>query len=304
MVRNLPPLSALEMFEAAARRLSFKRAAEDLGVTPSAVSHAVQGLEVRLGLRLFHRDQHGLRLSAAGGAYLPQVSAALAALAQATDQATGRRPGGAVSITVAPTFASHWLVPRLARFAARRPDIAIALDTSRQVVDLARDGIDLAIRLSEARTTRGRWTRLMGETLVPVCAPALAMSFGETGWPDLLRRAPLLHVTTTSADWDAYLAATGTPRERLGAGLRVDSIQMAFEAAARGLGIALGRHPLVDHHLAEGRLMALPAPRVPAPTAYWLVDGGAAAERPAARSFRIWLVAEARAAASALPGRR
>lgn len=295
MAYKLPPLNTLRMFEAAGRRASFKRAAEELNVTPSAVSHGVATLEGWLGVKLFHRDPHGLRLSPAGHDYLPQVTDALARLSQATDRLAAKKPTGKISVSVAPTFAARWLVPRLPGFVVKRPDVSITVDTSREQRDLSLDGIDLAIRLSRERGKRGRWTRLVREEWVPVCAPKLLSRLGEGSWSDLVSRTTLLHVTTVTDDWAAYFAASGAPSPSFAAGVRLDTIQMAIEAATQGLGIALGRLPLIDQDLRERRLVMLDAPHILGCASYWLVGSSEQFERPDVRSFRNWLVKELRA---------
>ena len=292
MAFNLPPLNTLRLFEAAGRHASFKLAAEELHLTPSAVSHGIQKLEDWLGATLFERGTRGLSLTAAGEAYLPQIAEALGMLAQATDVVQGRKPTGALSVSVAPTFAKRWLLPRLARFTERHPDIRVTIDTSKRPVEFPLDGMDLAIRMSAEARAAGTWIELLREELVPVCAPALLAKLGAGSLEELLARAPLIHVTTTAEDWAAWLRATGHAGLSVEGGIRVDRVQVALEAAAQGLGIALGRRPLVDADLDAGRLVMLPAPVVEGATRYWLVGGDETFERPEIRKFRKWLLEE------------
>ncbi|MGE0748030.1 MAG: LysR substrate-binding domain-containing protein [Rhodospirillales bacterium] len=291
MAYKLPPLSALRLFEAAGRHLSFKAAAAELNLTPSAVSHGIQTLEDWLGAPLFHRGARGLALTPAGAAYLPEVAAALARLAQATAAVPGRKATGVLSISVAPTFASRWLVPRLAGFTALYPDIAVTIDTERRQVELPVAGCDLAIRIGAGRRGAGTWARLVRESLMPVCAPGAMERHG----PALLDGGllPLIHVTTVSEEWAAWYARAGRAPPALDGGLRFDTVHLALEAAAQGLGIALGRVPLVDGDLDGGRLVAL-GPAVPGSLSYWLVGAEAAFERPEIRLFRRWLLDAAR----------
>ncbi|TCT02902.1 transcriptional regulator GcvA [Aquabacter spiritensis] len=287
MTYRLPPLNALRLFEAAGRHLSFKQAADELHVTPSAVSHAIQGLEAWLGVELFRRGPRSLALTEAGEAYLPTVRSALAQLAAASARLPGRAPRRLV-VSVAPTFGLRWLIPRLARFQAGHPDIEITLDTSRRRVDLARDGIDAAIRMG-----RGDWPDvaqdlLVSETLVPVCAPSLAP---QIAGPGDLAGAPLLHVVNVAEDWAAWAVGAGLTPDRLdlNRGQKFDNIHIALEVAARGGGIAVGRLPLMQDDIAAGRLVGVAGPPVPAVTGYWLVTERESRQRPEIAAFRTWL---------------
>ena len=177
MAFRLPPLSSLRVFEAAARHNSFRKAAEELNLTASAVSHGIQTLENWLGVELFHRQSRGLRLTGAGEAYAPFVNQALNILAKATEQVPGRKASGTLSLSSAPTFASKILLPRLEKFAAQFPDIRVSIDTSQRLVDLTLDDFDIAIRFStSAKKPAPNWTLLVVETLVPVCSPGLKKS--------------------------------------------------------------------------------------------------------------------------------
>src|SRR5579863_292157 len=178
MAFRLPPLSSLRVFEAAARHNSFRKAAEELNLTASAVSHGIQTLESWLGVELFHRESRGLRLTGAGEIYAPLVNQPLSVLAKATEQIPGRKATGTLSVSSAPTFANKILLPRLEKFAAQFPDIRVTIDTSLRVVDLTLDEFDLAIRFSITRTPPPNWTLLVAETLVPVCSPKLKTQFG------------------------------------------------------------------------------------------------------------------------------
>lgn len=289
---RLPPLKTLRFFEAAARHLSFKRASEELHVTPSAVSHGLQALESWLRVRLFRRGPQGLSLTAAGRAYFPHVRSALAGLAEATERLPGRKARGTLSVSVAPTFASHWLVPRLPRFAAHHPDIVLNINTAQRQVNFPQDGFDLAIRMAQTARARGTWIRLVPESFVPVCSPAFARRLGNGTDLEALAHAPLIYVTTVSEDWAAWFARFGVEPRALEQALCFDTINMAFEAAAQGLGIALGRKPLIDHYVASGRLVELCPPPLPGDTGYWLVGTEATFDRPEVNQFRRWVLEE------------
>jgi LysR family transcriptional regulator, glycine cleavage system transcriptional activator len=296
MAFRLPPLNSVRVFEAAARHGSFRRAAEELHITSSAVSHGIQSLESWLGAELFQRDGRGLVLTAAGQAYLPQVSQALQLLAASTERLPGRRATGALSLSVAPTFASRWLLPRLARFSAKHPDIRIVLNTAVQHVDLPATGVDLAVRMSVQPKSLGKWTQLVQESLVPVCSPEAKARLEVRDVSKQLAELPLIHVTTVTEDWPAWFSATKIKPTGVEQGFRVDSIQLALDAAVQGLGIALGRKPLINDDLNEGRLVQAFGPEVMGSASYWLVSADSAFERPEIKLFRTWLVAELHAA--------
>lgn len=301
MPYRLPPLNSLRLFEAAGRHQSFKRAAEELNITPSAISHAIKSLEEWLGVPLFSRDRRGPVLTDAGAAYMPRVREALELLATATEAVPGRRPTGRLSVSVAPGFGVRWLIPNLPRFSERYPDIEVSLDTSHRRIDFPRDGVDLAIRMG-----RGDWpdldvTCLVKEELVPVCTPSLAETIGTA---EDLAGQTLLHVTSVTEDWYAWSRLAGVENLKLDQGLHFDSIDMAFEAAAEGLGIAIGRLPLVATDLAVGRLVAVLGPPRHGQTGYWLATGRQSFARPEVVSFRSWICAALSEAAAPTPDHR
>jgi len=295
MAYRLPPLSAVRLFEAAARLLSFKAAAEELHVTPSAISHGVQTLEEWLGVTLFVREQRGLSLTDAGERFLRPVQQALVGLALATEKVPGRKAAGLLSVSVPPTFGSRWLIPRLSRFSARYPDVIVAIDTERRQVDLPLSGIDLAIRMAPEPRPGGTWLRLIRESFVPVCAPALIARFEGESAEAMLRRAPLIHLTTASEDWAWWFKETARAARDGQRSLQFDTARMAFDAAAQGLGIALGRKPLVDDEIAIGKLTEIAGPPRQGSTCYWLVGEDVTFKRAEARLFRRWLIDELRA---------
>jgi LysR family glycine cleavage system transcriptional activator len=293
MAFRLPPLSSLRVFEAAARHTSFRKAAGELNLTASAVSHGVQTLESWLGVELFHRGARGLRLTSAGEIYAPLVNQALGMLAKATEQLPGRKATGTLSLSSAPTFANKILLPRLDKFTAQFRDLRVTIDTSLRPVDLTLDDFDLAIRFAPAEKPAANWTLLAEETMVPVCSPNLKKEFGEAPLVKVLSRAPLIHVTSLSFDWQHWFQATGIEvPASIDGGLRVDTVQMAFDAAACGLGIVLGRRPLVDDDMASGRLVALGGPTVSSGYSYWLVASEGEYQTPEVKVFRQWLLAE------------
>lgn len=282
---RLPPLNSLRLFEAAARLFSFKAAADELLVTPSAVSHGIQSLEEWLGTALFERTPRGLNLTPAGRDYYPVVRDALSSLAMGSERVSSTRNGNRLAISAAPTFATRWLVPRLPHFRERHPDIAVTIDTAQDRADLSDAAVDLAIRMG-----RGDWDglvadRLFSEELVPVCTSELAGRFADGPLDDAL----LIHVTTVSEDWGHWARGAGLPPPAIERGLRFDTIQMAFDAACQGLGIVIGRKPLVNAELESGRLQELRPMVVKSSTAYWLLCSPAHVNEPAIAAFRSWM---------------
>ena len=316
MPLRLPPLPALRFFEAAGRHQSFKLAAAELNVTPSAISHGIVGLEQSLGVELFVREPRGISLTAAGADYLSYVSEAFSLIAIGTQRLPNHRANRPIALSCAPTLASRWLLPRLATFRTRWPDANVTVDTSHRQVGFPVDGFDFAIRLSRAPVAGTAWTRLFGERLVPVCSPAYLDNLRDEHGNVDLRHATLIHVNSASEDWQAWIDGVtidgvaidrvasdgvtldGTAIEGfdLNDGLRVDTIQLAFEAASMGLGVALGRRPLVDRDLATGALVEASPHTIATSTAYWLVcaqNADSAQQRPELFDFKRWLLSEA-----------
>jgi LysR family transcriptional regulator, glycine cleavage system transcriptional activator len=293
MAFRLPPLSALRVFEAAARHNSFQKAASELNLTASAVSHAIQTLENWLGVPLFHRGSRGLKLTAAGEAYAPMVNQALTILARATDRLPGRKASGTLAISSAPTFANKILLPLLDKFAAKFAEIRVTIDTSRRRVDLTLDNFDIAIRFAPVNKPAPDWTLLAAETLMPVCSPVFKKRLDRPLDADVMSRVPLIHVTSASTDWEHWFAAVGMAiPASIDTGLRVDTFQMGYDAAARGLGVVLGRSPLLDDEIASGRLVTLGGKTIASGDAYWLVTPEAEFQKPEVKLFRNWLLAE------------
>ncbi len=289
MAFRLPPLNSLRLFEAAGRHLSFKLAADELGLTPSAVSHGIQGLEDWLGTPLFLRGRAGLTLTEVGVAYHPAVREALVRIATASEHCSRRGQRNEIRVSAAPTFAARLLLPRLDRFREREPDVSVVVDMVHQQIDLPRDGVDLAIRLGTGDWPGLTAERLLTEELLPLGAPTLRASYGKRAD---LRKMPLIHIRTVSDDWERWFAATGAGEVDLSGGLRVDTVQMAAEAAVAGRGLVLGRRPLMDSELEAGSLVPFAEQSLPSRTSYWLVGLPETMVRPEIRAFGDWLKSE------------
>lgn len=292
MAYRLPPLAAMRLFEAAGRHSSFRLAAEELRLTPSAISHGIRSLERWLGTDLFLRGHRDLVLTATGATYLAQVRAALDIVAEATETAQAKVSSGRLNLTASPTFAVRWLVPRLGRFLQQYPEVDVSIDTAHHWLEFPRDEVDLAIRMG-----RGNWQKLhavclVRERLVPVCSPALAA--GVQSVSDLAGQT-LLHVRSATEDWAAWGEISGIALPSSTRSIVFDSLITAFEAAAQGLGVAIGRRPLVDRDLEDGRLVTVLGPPRHCSTGYWLVAARESLRKQEAIVFRNWIRSELRA---------
>lgn len=308
---RLPSLDLLKGFEAAARHLSFTRAAEELFLTQSALSRQMQTLEEQLGLPLFERRHRQLLLTEAGQRLQATAKAVLDELTQAV--AAIRRDQAAQPLTVSTNqpFASLWLIPRLARFRERHPGIDVYISADNRIVDLERERIDLAVRYcSEAMAPPGS-PRLFGEKLVPVCSPGLAADRSRPlKQPEDLARHILLSIDDdrgrfTWLNWSAWLAAIGIHQLTPVGSLRFNHFDQVIQAAVDGQGVALGRVPLIDHLLRQRKLVAPFRNRYMTTRAYYIVRAEHATARPEAQAFVDWLQDEARedaAAAEVAPG--
>lgn len=288
-----PSISSVRAFEASARHASFTRAANELNVTQSAVSHAIRELEARLGVALFHREGRALELTDAGKLYLPYVSDAIARL-RAGDQALldPTRRARVLTVSVSPSFAAKWLAPRLGSFADANPDLDLRISAAPQHIDFSDSEIDVAVRHGDGSWPQLSCTRLCEETMFPVCSPALLKGKRPRTPADLPALA-LIHQRNTDA-WRDWLAAFGVnaPARALH-GPTYSEMSLAIDAAIAGQGIALARSALEDRDLREGRLTRPLAEERPAPFAYWIVCPKPSAELPKIIRFREWLLREA-----------
>jgi LysR family transcriptional regulator, glycine cleavage system transcriptional activator len=288
----LPPLPSLRLFEAAARHESFRKAAEELGLTASAVSHGVDSLEKWLGVELFRRRPRGVTLTPAGRHLLPYVSEGLSMIALGVQRLPGRRGERRVVLSVAPTFAQRFLIPRLARFRMLHPGIRISLDTSHRQALFPMEGVDLSIRMGKGVWPGAKSDLLFRERLVPVASSSYLRSIAHDGATDW-RKATYLRVTSTEYDWNAWIERSEAKLEIV-EDLNFDTVMLASEAAAAGLGIAIARLPLAESDLKADRLVKADARVVDIETGYWLVGPVGTETRPALQSFRKWLLDEAK----------
>ena len=297
MTRRLPPLNGLRAFEAAARQLSFTRAADELGVTQAAVSHQVKALEARLGVQLFRRANRALLLTEEGQRYLPEVRDAFDLIAAATEKLRRHESSGQLTVSVTTSFASTWLVPRLARFRDVHPEIDVRVHADEDAVDFGRNNVDLAVRYGLGKWPHLKATKLFGETYHPVCSPALLTGPKPLRDPADLRHHTLLHEEHMAIDWAVWLRTAGVEDVDASRGPVFNRGSMVFQAAVAGQGVALGRSPLTDDDLAAGRLVRLFEVSLPGKWAYYIVCPEGSAERPKLVAFTDWLLSEGRAVA-------
>lgn len=295
---ELPPLKALRVFEAAARHLSFTRAAAELHVTQAAVSQQVKTLEAHLGLALFRRLNRRLLLTDPGQGYARQVREALDILRDATARVMIESGESDVTLSVTPSFAHMWLLPRLGRFADRHPLLILRLHTGFEVMPF---GEGPAAVQCAVRQGRGPYPGLFAEELLdeevfPVCAPALAACLGSSA--DLAR---VTVIRDEGVPWTDWLRAAGQPLSVLGKGPSFLDSSMAVQAAIDGRGVALGRSALVADELAAGRLVAPFELRLPYELRIWFVCPKGHEERPPVQALLDWLREEAHTLRTAHP---
>jgi LysR family glycine cleavage system transcriptional activator len=309
--RRLPPLNALRAFEAAARHLSFALAARELHVTPAAISHQVKGLEEHLGTALFRRLARGLELTRAGRACLPGLSEGFDRMADAVEQVRALENARVLAVSAAPSFATRWLAPRLHRFVGAHPHLDVRINASTQLIDPSKgdaqhdgevgnstlDDADIAIRFGSGDYPGFRVDKLLAASVTPVCSPQLLKGERPLREPADLKHHVLIHDNVSSDDgralWQVWLEAAGVEGVDVSHGLRFNHAMLALEAAADGLGVALGMPVLAAADLAAGRLVQPFELVLPLRFGYYAVSTSQASSRPDVAAFRDWLLAEA-----------
>jgi len=289
-LRRLPPLHALEAFEVAARELSFRKAAEALHLTPSAVSHQIKGLEDFLGFALFRRMNRALELTEGGRDYLRVTQAGLDSLRQGSQQAR-QRYGRHVTLKISagPFIASEIIVPALPSFQQQHPQIELNIETTLQPVDLRREDVDIALRFGSGRWPGATARRLLTVQAVPVCSPALAQNLRRGASVDL-SDISLIHSTPLPEGWSLWAELSGVTLGKPKGDLWLDSYFAILRAAEQGVGLALGLVPMVNPWLRAQRL-AMPWPELQAeiPQGYYVVYRPADEQRTEVQVFCTWL---------------
>ncbi|MGE3302957.1 MAG: transcriptional regulator GcvA [Hyphomonadaceae bacterium] len=295
---RLPPLIALRVFEAAARHLSFRKAAEELFVTPGAVSQQIRLLEDHVGVQLFHREGRRVTLTDSAQAALPALQAGFAQLHEAARQMRQPVRRSRVTVSVTPSFAAKWLLPRLQLFTAERPDIDVWVSADMTPVDFSATDVDLAIRYGSGRYEGLASEKMLEEAVLPVCSPLL-MEQAPIRQPEDLAHHTLLHdsgpeIDASCPDWAMWLKAHGVDGVDAARGPRFNQSSLVIEAAVAGRGVALAKRAIAEADLVSGRLIApFSGPGAPTAFAYHIVWPRARAFTPAQQTFLDWLRAQA-----------
>lgn len=293
MNRDLPSFSAIRAFEAAARHLSFKQAAEEICVTDSAVSHQIRLLEDFLGVALFHRETRGVVLTTEGTSYLTKVSDVLDQLASATHDIRDQRATGPLHISSTPAFADRWLVPRLTDFKNCCPGIELHISTSLENAHFEHDGVDAAIRFDQPPSSDLYSQPFLEAIRFPVASPDLLKGKSSLREPGDLRDYVLLHDESDHA-WQQWFERAGVgDLDGTEEGPRFAHCNLTLRAAVEGQGVALGYSPLVLGDLVAGRLVRLFNIDLPSKVIYSFVCPKSSADHPRVAAFRQWLTSAA-----------
>ncbi|MEL6790839.1 MAG: transcriptional regulator GcvA [Pseudomonadota bacterium] len=297
-MRPLPPLNALRVFESVARNMSFSKAADELNVTPGAVSQQIKALEAYLGNQIIRRQKRGLLLTDEAQASLPALRDAFAQLADAAEILAQRANSGRLAISVAPSLASKWLVPRLDAFHDRHGDVEVWLSADMNVVDFAVDDVDLAIRYGAGDYAGLHVEKLMSETIVPVCSTRLLIGENALKTPMDICHHTLLHDGSTDRDescpdWPMWLKAAGVTDIDCRRGPTFNQSSLVIEAAVAGRGIALAKASLALADLEAARLVIPFDMETPTDFAYYIVCPRSKRDNKAVRTFIRWLHGEA-----------
>ncbi len=296
MVHRFPPLPWLRAFEASARHLSFTHAAAELNLTQAAVSKQVKLLEQHLREPLFHRKPRSLVLTKIGAAYLPKVRDAFERLSEGTEETFGNRRSEVLTVRATVDFSVNWVAPRLPRFFEQYPKTPVRLVSSVWGEEFDKERFDLDIRYGSGRWPGFRSDQLTWEKLEPLCAPALCAALKT---PAELQHQRLLHVLGYEEGWATWLKAARVTQVNAGEGIQFDSSLLAFEVAACGGGVALGRTSMSALEIAAGRLVRPFDLAVPIREAFHMIAPADGSEHPDAAVFRDWILAEAAAARDA-----
>lgn len=311
MSYRLPPLNSLRAFEATARHLSFKKAGDELAVTPTAISHQIKGLEDYLGFALFRRLTRAIELTSEGRAMLPKVREGLECFAAAIENTRVREYSGNLLIASPPAFATRWLIRRLPEFSLLFPEIRLHMSASVTAIDTrdasgasGMEGLDvrgedtaIAIRFGRGHYMGCRVDRLFSPVYTAVCSPILSKGKRPLSGPQDLARHVLLHDETipelmTRPTWAEWMREAGVVGIDPDAGMHFSDPALVLSAAIDGVGVALASKVLVDSELRAGRLIAPFDHVIRRPQAYFLVAPEAVADRPIVRVFRDWLLNE------------
>jgi len=298
-MRRLPPLNSVRAFEATARHLSFSKAADELNVTPGAVSQQVKVLEDYLDLKLFKRKNRQILLTDEAQLCLPLLSQGLDKLSQGIDIIREQSSDKPLTITASPTFASRWLLPRLTDFQKQFPDIDVRIEASNLLADLINDDIDVGIRFGDGDYAGLETDYLFSQNVIPVCKPSLIEGKNGIRTPGDLKHHTLLHASgdffvmddNTHIDWEMWFATVGVNDIDAKHGLHFSQYNLLIEAAIRGQGVALVGDKVIDDELKSGQLVKLfKETDIPLSFSYYLAYPNSKAKLPRVNIFRKWLL--------------
>ena len=294
---NFPPLNSLRAFEAAARHLSFQNAAEELSVTPGAISQQIKKLEDILQTPLFHRDSRAVTLTEAGRVLRPDLSRGFESLDEAVQQVKQSAEHQHITVSMTPSFAAKWLVPRLEKWTAQQPDVDVRISASLGLANFGPDGVDLGVRFGSGNYDGLTSALLLKESFVVVCSPIFIDGSKQIKTPEDLHDHTLIHVSgpqgTPGTDWQEWLKSAGVDGIDTSRGLVFDDTAVAILAAIGGQGVLLSRRALVEDDITADRL-ALPFDLdLPLEFAWRIVAPEGKLKRPEVCAFRDWLLSEA-----------
>ncbi len=305
---RLPPLNSLRAFEVAAQHLSFKKAAQELNVTPAAISQQIKALEEHLEVRLFRRVTRGLELTEAGAKCLPKLREGFEALAEAVESIRVHKNGKILRVSVPPSLAAKWLAPKLHRFMNAHPNTDVRIAASMSLIDgqdrldshSGEDEGDIEIRFGSGNYSGFRVDKLFPVCLVPLCSPKLLKGEHPLRVAEDLRHHVLLHDDTLALapqkpGWKMWLEAAGVSGVDPARGSHFSHASLALAAAVDGLGVALNLSVLAAEHIVAGHLVIPFDPGIPLTSAYYLLTPEAKETDPHLAAFREWLLKEARA---------
>jgi LysR family glycine cleavage system transcriptional activator len=301
MIDLFPGLRSLRAFEASARHLNFSRAAEELHVTPAAISHQIKELEDQTGATLFTRTSRSMKLTKAGEILFEASREALATLTQALHRMRRTTARNQIKVSASPSLAAKWLVPRIDRFLASVPGADVRVDVSSTPIDFSREDIDVALRFGQGKYPGLRTDLLFQDRVFPVCSPKL-LALKPLEKPRDLLKHQLIHLDWEAQgqpwpNWRMWMLAAGIKDFDDQTGLHFDHTALAVQAAIDGMGVALGDSNLVADDLARGRLVKPFELSLKAPSdfSYWFISPTETAELPMIKAFREWCITEARA---------
>ena len=297
MAEPLPPLNALRAFEATARHLSFSRAAEELHVTPAALSHQIKGLEDYIGMKLFLRKPRAIELTDAGRSLYPGTHAAFGQLRQAVQSLERLRNDHVLVVSAPPGFTAKWLAPRLHRFMTANPEIETRISSTSVLTDFVADGVDVILRNAATPPADMHVEKLVDIYILAVASPRLIEEVGGLDRPEDLLRVPLIHDESISKlpdapYWREWFASHGINDPDLSRGLHFNSADHALEAAIEGAGVSLTYRTLAYDDLRVGRLVAPFETLLNFQRAFYIACETGSEERPKVKAFREWVKAE------------